>query len=199
MLDQKLDLYFPDENNGTHGALGRAILWDIPTGPDQGRPIISRDKRCPTKEFIRTNPLDGPPIGKWMLGAKPYSTTRPVFELSRFNIDSEILTLTNEDPYLQLVLSRILPNLEATLRTLGKEFKIRVETLKDKEMPDWRNANIIAEIDDDNFDEVLNLWERASEELRELLKSLGQTDEIPQTKATDLNKFINITFMPTEA
>jgi len=74
-----------------------------------------------------------------------------------------------------------------------------VETLKDKEMPAWRNANIIAEIDDDNFDELLTLWERASEDLRELLKSLGQTNEIPKTKVADLNKFINITFVPTEA
>ena len=62
-----------------------------------------------------------------------------------------------------------------------------------------RNANIIAEIDDDNFDELLTLWGRASEDLRELLKSLGETNEIPETKVTDLNKFINITFVPTEA
>jgi len=193
-----VDLYLPDENNGTHGALGHMIPWDIPTGPGQGRPIISRDKRCPNKKFISINPLDSPSVGK-MLGAKPYSTTRSVFESPRFNIDPEIVNLSSEDPYLQLVLSRILPRLEATLRTLGKEFKIRVETLKDKEMPAWRNANIIAEIDDDNFDELLTLWGRASEDLRELLKSLGETNEIPETKVTDLNKFINITFVPTEA
>lgn len=193
MLNQITGGYLPKVGSGTRGDLKHSNTWNFPV-----EKVKAFDRWSPAKEVIRAAPLDGPSVEKWTLGDKHYSIKKPVFEMSRFNIDSEISDLTSEDQSLQLVLSRILPNLEAKISTLGKGFKIRVETIKDKDMPDWRNANIIAEIEDDDFDELLNLWEQASAELRTLLKSLGQTKDISERRANELNNFINISFVPIE-
>lgn len=116
--------------------------------------------------------------------------------LERLNIYPEIEELSSEDRAFSYVLKNVLNLIYNNLVQTGKEYRIDVRLGTDSQDPSDRHSDIIINIYDENYEYVLDLWDRVGSEIGYYLGSLKDAG-FAISEADKLYDFINVIFNPT--
>ena len=116
--------------------------------------------------------------------------------LERLNIYPEIEELSSEDRVFGYVLKNILNLIYNDLVQTGKEYRIDVRLGTDSQDPSDCHSDIVINIYDENYEYVLDLWDKVGSEIGCYLGSLKDAG-FAISEADKLYDFINVIFNPT--
>jgi len=125
----------------------------------------------------------------------------PLVSLANIEIHPKVKELSSKDELLNYILYNIIQDVNTILKNTDCEYKISIDYSEDFEDPEWTHANVIILIDDEDYDQVLDLWEEVSTKVDEYFDMLRMKTQAYPSKLAELNRlrdFINIRFISEE-
>lgn len=125
----------------------------------------------------------------------------PLSSLASIEIHPKIKELSSEDELLNYILYDIVQDVNTVLKNTDCEYKISINFSEDFDDPEWTHANVIILVDDEDYDQVLDLWEEVSTKVDEYFDMLRMKTQADPSKLAELNRlrdFINIRFISEE-
>ncbi len=93
-------------------------------------------------------------------------------------VSSEIRELSEKDVHFNKILANTLTEVDFILDKDGINYRIRVEIEEDIEIPEWKEFLILIQISITNHKELVQLWRKISENVRNKIESIKSENEI---------------------
>jgi len=111
--------------------------------------------------------------------ASVQSETSRRFPLEKITeISSEIRELSEKDLHFNKIMANTLTEVDFILDKDGINYRIRVEIEEDIEVPEWKEFLILIQVSITNYKELVQLWSKISENVRNKIESIKSENEI---------------------